>query len=216
MRPRDAASLVLLRRTGGRIEVLMGQRHPGHAFMPNRFVFPGGSVDRSDRYVRPATPLRPEVAEALERGATSARARALAIAAVRETFEETGLRVGAPAEAPARVPATWRGFLDRGLAPALGALGYFCRAITPPAHPIRFDARFFLADAEAASGELKSNGELQYLQWLTLEEALALPLARITHDVLEEAVRALAVPPGARRRIAFFRTLRGVRSRGEQ
>ena len=56
-RPKDAATLVLYRQNSGDIEVLMGCRHSKHAFMPNRYVFPGGAVDNTDRFVKPASVL---------------------------------------------------------------------------------------------------------------------------------------------------------------
>ena len=49
LRPKDAASLIILDRRGSEPKVLMGRRHPGHAFMPGKFVFPGGRIDAGDR-----------------------------------------------------------------------------------------------------------------------------------------------------------------------
>lgn len=212
VRPRDAASLVLLRREGGRLLVLIGQRSAGHAFLPNRFVFPGGAVDTRDARVTPATPLRPEVLHCLASGCTESRARALAIAAVRETWEETGLLLGAPGRPP-RLHG-WEAFAERAMGPALDRLDYFCRAITPPHSPIRFDARFFVADADAAEGSLAGSGELKHLQWMAVEDVLDMPLSRITGSVLEELKRHLdhGSPP---RRIPLYRTLYGRRGRHE-
>lgn len=77
-------------------------------------------------------------------GCTEARARALALAAIRETFEEAGLLVG---RRVAFVPRTrargWAAFLAHGVVPALDALEYVARVITPPGNPRRFDTRFF-------------------------------------------------------------------------
>ena len=111
VRPRDAATLVLFRREAGRPKVLMGQRHRGHKFMPDAYVFPGGRVDRSDGYVPFARPLRPEVERKLSLTASPHRARALALAAVRETFEETGLILGEPGGGPVRrSPKGWQAY----------------------------------------------------------------------------------------------------------
>src|SRR5258708_13176688 len=96
MRPRDAATLILVRQRGKVPEVLLGCRDAKHAFMPNRYVFPGGRVDRADARVPIATPLNRFVDERLRKSATAQRARALAVAAVRETFEETGLMLAKP------------------------------------------------------------------------------------------------------------------------
>src|SRR5207245_1313357 len=132
-RPRDAASLVLVRRdVGGTIEVLMGQRNAKHRFMPESYVFPGGRVDPREGEIDFGVGLRPYVMAKLTKSCSARRAMALALAAIRETFEETGLLVGQPLNgaAPRRVPAPWRPFLDRGLAPALDQLHYVARAIT--------------------------------------------------------------------------------------
>jgi len=172
VRPQDAASLVLIRGRGGRAEVLMGRRARRHRFLPDVYVFPGGRVDRVDHRVAPLTALRAEVAQLLEQTASRARARALAVAAVRETWEETGLALGA---------------LEAGvLRPALDSLDHIVRAITPTASPIRFHARFFAADASGLHGELRGNGELLDLDWRAIDACLALPLADITEFVLGE------------------------------
>jgi 8-oxo-dGTP pyrophosphatase MutT (NUDIX family) len=198
-RPSDAATLILLRRHGG-LEVLLGQRHANHAFMPNRYVFPGGRVDRHDHLVRAATPLSADVKVRLERAATPARAHALAIAAVRETFEETGLMLARPvADGVVQRHPPWDAFAARGLGPALGALDYIYRAVTPPGRPRRFNARFFLADAGAATGELRGDGELEDLRWVALDAVLDLPIAEVTRLVLAEAARLIAAPRRAGR-----------------
>ena len=81
---------------------------------------------------------------------SEARARALALAAVRETFEEAGLLIGTPLGAGAAPKApTWQDFFATGFRPALGRLTFFARAITPPGRPRRFDTRFFCVPAEA-------------------------------------------------------------------
>ena len=212
LRPRDAATVILIRRGGAVPEVLLGQRHGGHAFMPNRYVFPGGRVDANDHRVPGATPLRPDVRERLERAATPARAHALAVAAIRETYEETGLMIGAPLAAGAvarREP--WTRFAAQGLGPALGALDYLYRAVTPPGRPRRFNARFFLAAANDARGVLASDGELIDLRWVGLDDALALPLPSVTQCVLKLVTGHLAdpAPQVARRPVPRFRTVHG-------
>ena len=96
-RPRDAATLILVDRSQGAARALLGRRHPGHAFMPNKFVFPGGALEPADRRMSVATPLDPLVEAKLmaeTRRPSPDFARALALAAIRETFEETGLALG--------------------------------------------------------------------------------------------------------------------------
>src|ERR1700733_4257701 len=96
MRPRDAATLILVRMKGKTPEVLMGCRAAAHAFMPNRYVFPGGRVDPADAHVPVATPLDRHVKARLLKAASEKRAHALGVAAIRETFEESGLILGKP------------------------------------------------------------------------------------------------------------------------
>ena len=208
VRPRDAATLIVYRRRRGRIEVLVGERHQRHRFLPQRYVFPGGRVDPEDARVRIAAPLRADVACQLARRIAPARGRAAAAAALRETFEETGLIVGAPDPAPgAAVPGSWRGFFAGGLAPAVDRLVYVARALTPPSRPIRFDARFFMVDSVHVTGTLEGSGELLDLHYVPIDEARRLELPMITAKVLAEIADLLAYPPSADadRPIPFFK-----------
>ena len=196
LRPKDAATLVLVRGGAGAPAVLMGRRPRRQVFMPDQYVFPGGGVEPCDRWVRPATALRPAVTARLARSCTPARARSLAAAAVRETFEETGLALGLPAPAAERpVRPEWQAFHATGLAPALDRLDYIYRAVTPPGLPRRFNARFFLARADDLAGTLGGNGELLDLGWVPVAEAMGLPLPYITAIVLEEVEQLYASPP---------------------
>ena len=190
MRPRDAAILILTRQAAGETMVLMGHRSPRHAFMPNTFVFPGGRVNPEDGRIAPLQDLRRPVRERLQRNATARRSRALALAAIREAFEETGLAVGAPHGGrfdKDRIPASWRPFYETGLAPRLDVLDYVFRAITPRGDVRRFHARFFLADSRHARGSLGGSGELQNLQWIAIDRAAAMPgTPGVTARALEE------------------------------
>ncbi len=195
VRARDAATLILIRRGGGEPRVLMGRRHGGHDFMPGKWVFPGGRVDRADFRAPHAGDLRPEVAARLEKTCSPARARALALAAIRETFEEAGLLLArlAPSR-PASGP--WREFLAQGALPDLGALDFVARAVTPPMLPKRFDARFFMAEADRLiSLERQGDcGELDEIAWFGLGEALDLDLPTVTRFVLREIPSRMADP----------------------
>jgi 8-oxo-dGTP pyrophosphatase MutT (NUDIX family) len=212
-RPRDAATLILLSTVRGKPVVLMGQRHSGHRFMPDQYVFPGGRVDRADHFAPAATPLDARVAGLLERAATPSRARALAMAAVRETFEETGLILGRAMPAPKQVPPAWRSFYATGLGPSLDGLEYLTRAVTPPFRPIRFNARFFLADAEQVSGEIAGSGELLGLDFIPIARARQLPIPPIQARVLDSVEEFLAAPDAWRRRnsVPRYRMLHGKR-----
>jgi 8-oxo-dGTP pyrophosphatase MutT (NUDIX family) len=205
-RPKDAATLLIVRRDGPAPRVLMGRRHGGHAFMPDKWVFPGGRIHPSDFRVPAASELSPAVADSLARGCTPARARALAMAAIRETFEETGLLLARAGSRTSR--GEWRDFLKAGL-PDLGALDYVARAITPPARTRRFDARFFVADAGAliALEPGAGSGELGELAWFDWDAAAQLDLPGITRAVLAEVAARDADPA---RPIPFHRFERGA------
>ncbi|MEQ1887792.1 MAG: NUDIX hydrolase, partial [Alphaproteobacteria bacterium] len=185
VRPRQASTLIIVRRDKSEPEVLMGRRSAGHTFLPGKFVFPGGRVDRGDLSVRPHTELRPEVEERLLKGCSPAQARGLGMAAIRETFEETGLLIGRQVAAPmATRSKIWTEFSGYGVAPALDIMDYIGRAITPAFQPKRFDARFFMVEAEHIHGDLhdtsNASGELLEIHWLPIAEAKKLELQGIT------------------------------------
>jgi len=160
VRPRHAASLILLRTTVAGPQVLMGRRPARSRFAPDVFVFPGGRLDAAD-FDRPA--LTPLAEDCVRRTGADARlAAALASAAIRETEEETGLR----------------------LANDHGPLTLAARAITPTNSPVRFHARFFAVDADHARGDAPARHELADLSWRSLEDSLTLPLFDITEAVL--------------------------------
>ena len=207
MRPRDAATLIILR---DRREVLLGVRNARHVFMPHRYVFPGGRVDPGDSRVFSPEKLAAAEEEKLLESVSAARARALAMAAVRETFEETGLILGnRHPEPPRSRSAHWQPFYRAGFVPALDKMTYFARAITPPGMVRRFDARFFIADARNTRGELKGNGELGDLQWVDLTEVQKLPLAPITELVLGLLTQHLVPGTAATTEAALYRELAG-------
>ncbi len=209
LRPRDAATLIILRGKGQATQVLMGKRHAGHKFMPNKFVFPGGRVDFADCRYSPARDLHPRVARKLTvkmRGRPSpGRARGLAMAAVRETFEETGLIIGEPVESPSPSRAHgWQEFTKTGFAPSLDGLLYFARAITPPGRPRRFDTRFLVIWEDHVcniDNPVTSSEELLDPHWFTIDQAQELDLPWITTHILQRLQKALRDPqqlaPGA-------------------
>jgi 8-oxo-dGTP pyrophosphatase MutT (NUDIX family) len=198
VRPRDAASLVILRGHGASCEVLLGRREPRDRFMPDIYVFPGGRVDPGDASHPAKSELGPGVIERLRTAQCRAKGRALAVAAVRETYEETGLAFGD---------------LEAGrILPSLDILSYIARAITPAGSHIRYHARFFLARAEHAVGSLRSNGELLDLRFVPLAEVKDLAVMDVTKYVLQEAARcADGLPDDRVRKISYVRDLPRVR-----
>jgi 8-oxo-dGTP pyrophosphatase MutT (NUDIX family) len=206
VRPRHAATLILVRRDGAQPSVLMGRRHGKHDFMPDKWVFPGGRVDASDFRAPSATELRPSVSRRLEKTGPAKRARALALAAIRETFEEVGLLLAKPAP-PRPGAGPWRDFLGLGALADLDALDFVARAVTPPSSPKRFDARFFLADAERLMSLERAAdcGELDEIAWVNFDEALRLDLPSVTRFVLRELPLRLADPSRPAPSLRFVR-----------
>ena len=137
--------------------------------MPGVLVFPGGRVDRGDHAARPA--LTAETRRLLQISSSPSLAGALAACAARELHEETGLT------------------LTR-----FDALHYLTRAITPADRPIRFHARFLVAEAQHASGTIRGSGELEEVGFFALEGLGRQPLARITTMIVEEFQAWLAAP----------------------
>ncbi|HEX5380358.1 MAG TPA: NUDIX hydrolase [Phenylobacterium sp.] len=195
MKPRDAATLFIVRRDGPKPRVLMGKRHGGHDFMPNLWVFPGGRIDRADFHAPYATDLRPDVAGRFEAHIPMVKARALGLAAIRETFEEAGLLLAKPVE-PRPLAGPWRDFLAHGAAADLAALSIVYRAVTPPMLAKRYDTWFLMADAEAlVSLERQPDcGELEEIAWFEFEEALELKLPMVTRSVITEVIARLDEP----------------------
>ncbi len=201
IRPKDAATLIIIDRAAREPKVLMGRRHPGHRFMPGKFVFPGGRIEAGDRRMPAYGILHPRAETALMarmQRPSPQRGRALALAAIRETFEETGLLLGtkahgAPDFAP---PGPWEAFRERGVLPDLYGLQLVARAITPPKRPKRFDTRFFAIDRELVADEVPGivgpEAELIELAWVSIADAKMLDLPTITTVVLDELQNRLA------------------------
>ncbi|MBE1283953.1 MAG: NUDIX domain-containing protein [Rhodobacteraceae bacterium] len=201
---RNAATVIVMRDRMSDPAILMGQRGAKAAFMPNKFVFPGGAVDLEDASIPLGTALPDLCRERLAEKASDDIHHALAVAAVRELWEETGLVLGTPgawSEAwQGDIPEDWTSFAATGHLPAAHALQFVFRALTPPGRPRRFDARFFLVDADEITGDLddfsQASDELSHLQWIKLTEARKFDLPFITEVVLAEvAARAHDLTP---------------------
>ena len=223
-RPRDAATLILLDGKGRKTKILLGKRHHGHKFMPGKFVFPGGRVEASDRLMNVAGALDPRDEARLMKHRTGASpnfARALALAAIRETFEETGLVVGG------------KGIRRRGNPPpgawseiSAQTVCRICRrSISSPAPSPRprgpsvsiraFSPWTRAAIAARCEGCVHEDAELVELVWVGLDEAEKLDLPMITLRVLGELRQRL---DGGMSRFApapFFYELHGKWRREE-
>lgn len=192
LRPRDASTLIILDTSGGEPRILFGKRRMDQVFQPGKYVFPGGRVDPSDLRVKvPDSLAQTEVRKLLRelKGRPSERrVNAFALAAIRETYEETGLLLGMTTPDPgASKIAIWNKFLSRGVAPRLASMTFLARAITPPGKPRRYDTRFFCVRAEEiALRTSDSDGELTETHWLTLDEAKTFDLPTIQRAILED------------------------------
>jgi 8-oxo-dGTP pyrophosphatase MutT (NUDIX family) len=188
-RPRDAATLILVRRDARAPRVLMGKRSGKHTFMPDKYVFPGGRVDAEDSRAPSLSELDPHTEEKLRLMTRRRSPRTFALTAIRETFEETGLIVAKPSVPGQSVPESWAAFQAQGACAHLAPLTFIGRAITPPYRPKRFDARFFMAFAEDALIDERApvdGAELSDLQWVTLDDAMKLDLPSVTRFMLGE------------------------------
>jgi 8-oxo-dGTP pyrophosphatase MutT (NUDIX family) len=202
-RPVDAATLILVDRTSAIPKVLVGKRHDKVVFMPGKFVFPGGRVDKSDNRIPVAAPITSELETNLLKGRpkiTPSRARSLAVAAIREACEETGLCLGrkTTGAAPA-LEGPWKAFTDAGLLPDPSGLFLIARAITPPGRVRRFDTRFFTADASSIThhveGVIHAEAELVELVWVEIGSKPLADLHPMTKSVLNELEKRLATGP---------------------
>jgi 8-oxo-dGTP pyrophosphatase MutT (NUDIX family) len=189
--PRDAATVMLLRPAASGIEVYMLRRKSSMAFAPGAFVFPGGSVDARDteEQVAWAGPDAAEWGRIFD--APPSLARALVCAAVRETFEESGvLLAGESADAVVAdtTSGAWeqdrKALIDRSvsLAGLLARRNLVLRAdllrpwsrwITPVIEPRRFDTRFFAAALPAGQRTRDVGGEASEVTWIAPADALA-------------------------------------------
>ncbi len=204
---RDAASILLVDREAGSPRLLMGLRRADNVFLPNKWVFPGGRVEAEDGAIATASSLHPDdegaLLAALPAPAGRTFARALALAGVRELFEETGHAMAvSTASVRSKVPASagcdataWPAFHTLGLMPALAPLRLVARAITPPGRPRRYDTRFFVAERSSViEGAGPGDGEFTDQGWFSLEDARALDLPNITRRVLADLEAIMAQP----------------------
>ncbi len=202
IRPKEAATLILIDGKPGQYSIVMGRRHMRHKFMPGLFVFPGGRVDKTDGSVPTPDALHPEIENKLlckmKGRPTSRRARALALAAIRETYEEAGLFVGCKGKFASKYD-DWAAFSDKGVTPQLQNLRLVARAITPPGRPRRFDTWFFAAFTSEISARLPEgtgpSGELEDLHWLSFDAARKLELPSITKTIIDELQTRLDEDP---------------------
>jgi 8-oxo-dGTP pyrophosphatase MutT (NUDIX family) len=191
--PKHASTVVLLREGDGRpggLEVYLLRRHVGMAFAAGMCVFPGGGVDRRD-FDADIGWVGPEPAEwAKLLDCDEGFARALVCAAVRETFEESGVLLAGPTPATVvtdttgddweadrrRLEAREVSFTDflarRGLRLRTDLLRLWGSWVTPVFEPRRFNARFFVAELPAGQVTRDVSTESEEVVWLPVREAI--------------------------------------------
>jgi len=205
---RNAATVIVLRDRLSDPHILMGQRGAKAAFMPNKFVFPGGAVDAADADIALANQMPQLCRDRLSDQSDPSLVHPLGVAAVRELWEETGQILGTRGEWQSPPPADWATFAATGHLPSTQGLQFVFRAITPPGRPGRFDARFFLLDAAELASNLddftSACDELSHLQWIPLQKAREYNLPFITEVVLAE-VEARLEDPAPPENVPFFR-----------
>ena len=182
VRPRDAATLILLRGQGSGTEALVGRRPLNLRFMPGAYVFPGGAIDPVDH-----------LAWTVETGTESLAPRLVpcARAALRETWEETGVLIGKPGVLPPTEPGRQpieAAYRAQGLAAPFDRLTYVGRAITPSRSPRRFNTRFFLGDGALVCGEPQANAEMEDLGWHRVDGDVKEGFRDVTQFMLARAI----------------------------
>lgn len=208
---RHASTVILIRQSTDGPLVLMGQRGTKAAFMPNKFVFPGGALDAQDSDIElkhlPGDQTLAQLAEQSDPDLV----KPLLLAAIREMWEETGHALAtsdpvAAASADSK-PEGWRDFFHQGWQPDASGLSFVFRAVTPPGRPRRFDARFFLGDADLIQGDpddfSKASDELAHLQWIPLSKTREYDLPFVTEVVLAE-VQSRLLNPKTPHSVPFF------------
>jgi len=209
-KPRLASTLVVTCGEGQTLKILMGQRSKRHDFMPSVYVFPGGRVDRADSYAKYAGNLSPRTERILEAAYSPRRARAVALASIRETWEETGLMIGSDTELNRNVTnKSYDDFRRAGQLPDLTGVEVFGRAVTPPHRHKRFDAWFFVKHLGARPlPHISDSSELLNVGWFSFEEIKKLETQRATDMMLQVLERYLMAdkPPET---IFYSRAVRG-------
>jgi 8-oxo-dGTP pyrophosphatase MutT (NUDIX family) len=236
--PRDAATIMVLRTPtdGSGVEILMLRRTAAMRFAPGAYVFPGGSVDPAD-YGADIGWQGPSAGEfGVRLGASAEVARALVCAAVRETFEESGVLLAGEPEGRLAAPSgpSWEAdrmamaagtltlaelLARRGLVLRADLLVPWARWITPDGEPRRFDARFFAAALPPGQQAAGHEAEADHLAWLRPAAAIAaakageISLLPPTATTLQDFASAVAAGAGLAGILAERRVIEPIQPR---
>ncbi|HEU4946925.1 MAG TPA: NUDIX hydrolase [Kribbella sp.] len=188
--PRPASTVILLRDTSTGPEVYLLRRHQTMAFAAGMTVFPGGRVDETDASIADSWAGPPPAWFAERLGCPADTAAAFVAAAVRETFEESGVLLAGPSTESVVEDTTgddWEadrvaledrslGFADflhrRGLVLRADLLGVWAHWITPEFEPRRYDTRFFVAALPVGQVTRDVTSESDQVAWLSPAEAV--------------------------------------------
>lgn len=189
--PRDASSVIIIKRKNNKLFVLMGRRPAKSKFMPGIYVFPGGAIDKTDYQINKLFNLSTKLKKSLLKSRTTKHTIAIMLAAIRETAEECGLFLAEKKTVKyenLNINNTWNIFLEKSLIPCIRKLNYFGRAITPSFLKTRFHARFFIANFDDFIGKIKTNGELENIGWIEIKKAKLLPIADVTEFLINRLI----------------------------
>jgi len=190
--PRDASSVIIIKRKKNELYVLMGKRPAKSKFMPSIYVFPGGAVEKDDYKVNKIFNLSTNIKKGFLKTRSNKHSVAIMLGAIRETAEESGLFLASDKMKTKYkkivLNKTWNNFIKKSLLPSTHKLYYFGRAITPSYLKTRYHARFFLAQFNDFCGKIKTNGELENIDWIELKKAKLLPIADVTEFLLDRII----------------------------
>ncbi len=184
-KPRIASTIVLYTGDPSHPKILMGQRSSRNDFMPSVFVFPGGRVDRVDSYAPYEGDLSDRTRRVLETVYNPRKARACVLAAIRETYEETGLMMGRQGTWKKNLNSeSWDAFRTAEKMPDLSQIEVFGRAITPPHRHKRYDTWFFIQKYTGDTQVIEDSGELSNVGWYSFDQIKDLEQQRATTMML--------------------------------
>ncbi len=194
-RPRIASTIVLYTGSRQNPKILMGQRASRSDFMPSVYVFPGGRVDRADNFAPYTGALPARTERILEAACSPRKAKAIVLAAIRETWEETGLMLGRAGSWSKNIShKSWDEFRLQKVVPDLSDINVFGRAITPPHRHKRYDTWFLIAPFRGNPDIVSDSHELLSVGWFDFDHIQKLKTHRATQMMIHVLKDFMARP----------------------
>lgn len=192
-KPKDAASMIILKKIKKKTYVLMGRRPKSSKFMPNVYVFPGGALEKQDFLANKYFNFKLQSQRKKLKARDENHACAIFFTAIRETYEETGLYLSTKVKKKINL-SSFNGIYSENyykysLLPDLNKLTFFGRAITPSLFKKRFHARFFVSFINNFHGNIKTNGELEDLEWINILDVKKKNIADVTEFMIEQLIK---------------------------